>query len=403
MQLLSQLRRYGFFAIILTMVCCLAPAGIRYPGLPDFSDGALHIINFDVGQADALLILYKGKSFLLDAGASRFEPHKGVQRIPRRLDAFLGNRHIDYFLITHYHADHIGSPGRQKHNRDATGIYGLIERQGITIGTVLDRGFWSLGKPTSTQKQYQKNFPQWLKSGAVQKRRELRPGDSIDMGDGVDIEVIAAAGNGYLDRLQALFPTLFSDYVPSENDYSLGVKLTFGDFEFFSAGDLTGQNALRRYGPIMASYNDMESRIANTIGPVEVYRVNHHGSANSSNSCFSQVLHPQVSVISTGPNSYGHPDPTIYNRLKDYGDVWITGGADDKVRHLVAADIVGDDVEIAVEPGGKRFFVNGVVYHSKSESEEEGREKYLAGCQETLTMKGLKQDSYKKIRGRPGD
>ena len=96
---------------LLVLLClalggCLRPAGIRYPGLPNPSDGALHIINFNVDQADAMLIIYNGRTLLVDCGAPLGKPELTAQRIPRRLDALLGHRHIDYFVITHYHQDH---------------------------------------------------------------------------------------------------------------------------------------------------------------------------------------------------------------------------------------------------------------------------------------------------------
>ncbi len=374
--------------VLLFLVSCLKPAGIRYPGLPTMADGALQVIAFDVGQADALLVLYRGKSLLIDAGTSRNEPNKAVQRIPRRLDALLGKRHIDYFLISHYHRDHIGGPGNTSRNHRPTGLFALIEREGFTIGTLLDRGFWTLdSKKGDTERNYEHAIGEWLASGAVERRRQLRPGDSISLGDGLSIDVVTAAGNGQLDRLKALFPSLMTEYHPTENDYSLGLKITLGDFEMFTAGDLSGRNVLRQYGSNKESYNDMESRIAKEVGEVEVYRVDHHGSRFSSNACFLQVLAPMVSVISSGDNSYGHPDPEIYKRLKSYGDVRITGGADRRVRDVVQQDIVGDDVEVLVAPDGKRFWVNGKPYRSLSEEAERARPKFRAACDDTLGQK----------------
>lgn len=363
------------------LLCVLVPAcmrssGIRYEGLPSREEGALHIISFDVGQADAMLILYGGKSMLIDAGSPLTDPLRIVRRVPRRLDALLGGRHLDYFVVTHYHLDHIGGPGRQSNRRDPAGIYALIERSGVTIDTIVDRGFWTVsGKPTSTQEHYQRAVASWLASGVVRQRRVVQVGDVLDLGERLQIEVVSASANGFLDRAASLFPQFYADATASENDYSVALKLTLGAFEMFTGGDLTGVSAVRRFGPKQESYNDIESLIAEKVGAVELYHVNHHGSRHSTNPCFAQVLAPLVSVFSTGPNSYGHPDPTVVERLRQTGDIYVTGGADNTVRRFVENDIYRDDIEVLVAPRGDRFWVNGVEYTALSDQEERKRQK----------------------------
>jgi len=55
--------------------------------LEDFPDGALHVIAFDVGQADATLVIYKGKSLLIDCGI-------GVRDLNRAYrERFLATKH----------------------------------------------------------------------------------------------------------------------------------------------------------------------------------------------------------------------------------------------------------------------------------------------------------------------
>ena len=58
----------------------------------------------------------------------------------------------------------------------------------------------------------------------------------------------------------------------------------------------------------MASYADIETSVAPAVGQVEVYKVNHHGSASSSNTAWMSATRPKVAIISVGnANSYGHP------------------------------------------------------------------------------------------------
>ncbi len=388
--------------LCLALCGCLKPAGVRYHHVAPEENDALHIINFNVEQADAMLILYKGKTLLVDCGSPLGKPAIAAQRIPRRLDALLGHRHIDYFIVTHYHQDHFGSPGNPRQRRRPSGIFSLIEDEGVTIGEIIDRGSWLLGSKGGSYNNYHRALKRWLGTGQVGKRRVARPGDVIDMGEDLHVEVISSAGNGILDRLNSLYPTFISTTPPSENDYSVGIKVTLGDFEMFAAGDLTGSNIIRQYGPIRASYTDIESSVAKMIGPVEVYRVDHHGSAHSSNPCFSQVLHPQVSVFSCGRNNrYGHPAAEVYHRLKTYGDVYITGGVSRDHGADIRQDIVGDDVEILVSPDGARFWINDRLYHSASEQTEQQRPYALQSCDVNNRLADSSQ--YEVIEGGVAD
>ncbi len=62
-----------------------------------------------------------------------------------------------------------------------------------------------------------------------------------------------------------------------------------------------------------------ESEIRSRVStPLDVLLVAHHGSANSSGEQFLSSLAPMLSIISTGPNQYGHPAPAAVMRLERY-------------------------------------------------------------------------------------
>jgi beta-lactamase superfamily II metal-dependent hydrolase len=350
------------------------------PAPPD----ALRIMLIDIGQADATLVVFRGKVLLIDAGVAQGGHEEGAHHIAQRLEELTGKRHVDVFVASHFHTDHLGSMSARKSKHEVTGLFALIEREGVTVDTMLDRGSWSLSKPPRVMETYENAVTTWLRTGQVKERKVAHAGDHVALAPELDTMVVGASGSGQLDRLRALFPNWVDSYPPSENDYSIELKVTLGNFEFVTGGDLSGRNLLREFGPNRLSYNDMESPLAATIGAVEIYHVHHHGSANSSNGCFVQVLAPQVSVISSGKNSYGHPDPQIYERLKMYGDVYIAGGADEKVRAMMVPDIVSGDIDIVVAPNGASFKVNGQQYTSRSEAEEHASPDYRAGCGDTL-------------------
>jgi beta-lactamase superfamily II metal-dependent hydrolase len=373
-------------AVTLLAAGCGPAAGVaatKYPDLPKPAQGATQFVVFNVGQADAMLVLHGGKAMLVDAGVARDKRSRPAFRdIPKRLEALTGRRHLDYMVVTHYHADHIGSHASGRNaSMGELGLWGLLSDERVTIGTLVDRGFFIIGDKGTTQRSYEASLPHWMKN-AIKRRVAARDGMTIDMGPGLRVEVVAVNGAGRLLEILRKRPGFFEKYPPSENDYSIALKFTQGDFELFTGGDLSGKDAVRRFGNSASSYNDIESVIAQRVGDVEVYRVNHHGSDHSSNPCFIKVLNPEVSVFSVGKNGYGHPALRVYEALKRIGRVILTGGAARAVYYTVKKDIAFGDVEILVEPDGRSYHVDGVKYRSLTEAQERARPDYVDRCPE---------------------
>jgi len=124
----------------------------------------------------------------------------------------------------------------------------------------------------------------------------------------------------------------------------------------------------------------METSTAPRVGDVEIYRADHHGSGHSSNPCLVGTLRPEVSIISSGENTYGHPDLRVVKALRQHGLVFITSGADARVRPEVADEIVGGDVEVDVSPDGRRYTVNGWGFRSRSDAEEAAASPPASAC-----------------------
>jgi len=342
------------------------------------ADVGLTIVFFDLGQADGMLVYYQGKTLLMDAGESR-EPDDAdnYHVIAKTLEELTGKKHLDYFVLSHYHRDHVGK------STEGTGLWGVLD-DGVTIDTIFDRGdiVYSDNAKTDVHEDWLRAMPGWLGSGKVKAHRALKLGDTIDLGPGLEVKVVAVNGNGFFERLMVEKPEDLSIWPASENDFSVALKLTYGDFELFTGGDLTGSTAHKDYKGNKEGYHDVESSIAGKVGDVEIYRVNHHGSQYSSNGCFIKVLRPEVSIVSSGENNYGHPHGKVYDPLMDIGRVYITGGSDPRVKDHVLRSIVGGDITVRVEAnGGKRFSVNGRDYKSKSDAEEEAMPGRVAQCE----------------------
>src|SRR5262249_13634873 len=122
------------------------------------------------------------------------------------------------------------------------------------------------------------------------------------------------------------------------------------------------------------SYNDLETSIAEKVGNVEVMKINHHGSAYSSNSAFLRALSPEFMIVTSGArNTYQHPSRSVMERATQNGIVFITGGVSEQEwpRDLLPQMIlVADDVNVYVEAGGRRYEIGGEIQTSFSDVEE---------------------------------
>ncbi len=88
----------------------------------------------------------------------------------------------------------------------------------------------------------------------------------------------------------------------TDNARSVAFVLRYGQFDFFDAGDLTG---------------DVEAKLAcpaDRVGAVDLYQVTHHGQANSNNPVLLATLKPTVAVMNNGPRKGGAAE--TFQRLK---------------------------------------------------------------------------------------
>lgn len=77
-------------------------------------------------------------------------------------------------------------------------------------------------------------------------------------------------------------------------------------------------------------------------GKIDVLKVAHHGSKNSSSGEFISAIKPKISVIEVGKNSYGHPTGEVLNRLAEVkslifrtdekGTIKVEAGEDNKIK-----------------------------------------------------------------------
>lgn len=363
------------------------------------ADVGLRIHLFTLGQADSMLVVGPGptyRSLLIDLGGARGGDRKNHLRIAERIEQLTGRRGVDYFLVSHFHADHVGMPARGKGK--PSGMFALLNNpnDAFSIGTWIDRGDDDTYAPrTKAHQGVLANMDAWITSGRVGSRLLPTLGTgSIELGDGITVEVLSVAGSrsdgkSALASVEATNPGTYEKAPASENDFSIALLISRGDFELFTAGDLTGAawpgedkeyplSTHRSFGKKSSTYTNVERWLVEDWQKqgrsmdVEIYRANHHGSSHSSTEDLLRALDPEFILYSCG-GLYGHPNPEVIARgaktarqLVTYAaslSSWPQGLPPELGR------VVGE-VPITVSMDGRSYTISGETQPAWNDNEE---------------------------------
>ena len=356
-----------------------------------WSEGQLDIHHISTGRGNStLFICPDGTVFLVDAGAiykplkytippkpdNRRRPGEYLARYIQRHLSAAGRKEIDVFLPTHFHDDHIGAVGSTTplHPSGLFHITGISDvAASIPIARILDRGFPFYDYPAPIQGEDARNyaaFAQYASDHGTKVERFLA-GSSTQVSLLRDpkrfptfrVQNISVNGNvwtGHGEESVPHFPaisTLSSDEYPSENMCCLSFRLEYGEFRYYTGGDLEADT---RYGSSL--WRDIETPVARAAGAVNVAVANHHGYVNAVGPEFVQKLQPQAFVV-IGWDS-AHPTiPTLDNMLSrrlypGNRDIFITALKEENriaTRRLAEITSGNGHVVVRVDPGGATY------------------------------------------------
>lgn len=278
--------------------------------LPTPSGAPLEVHVLDVGQGDAILIIApedketkQRKVALVDAGDT------GRGKIVLEAMKRAGVDHIDLFIATHAHADHIG------------GADEVINA--TTIKAVLDSSVPPPARAGSESNSNQANGGRRARGGSSANTAVLPTtkayGDLLDSINKSGAQYIKAepdqtfelSGGAVIKVLAPIQPFFTKDQLRSggnePNANSVVVRLDYGKFSMLLTGDAEAQTEER----MITKDVNLQAR---------VLKVGHHGSKYASSENFLKYVKPEVAVISNGAaNRYGHPSPEVMARLKAAG------------------------------------------------------------------------------------
>ncbi len=216
----------------------------------------------DVGQGSSTLIEIDSHYMLIDGGDRAYSS---------TVVTYLKNlkiQKLDYVIVTHYDADHLN------------GVVGALN--------VYDADVLFAPDYEADSKIYA-SFKELIKKKGIEP---LNPvvGAKYEIGD-AEFTILAPNDTHYSDA----------------NDYSIAIKLEYGDTSFVFTGDAETES----------EYEMLENGIDVSCN---VYLAGHHGSKYSSSQAFMQATKPEYVVISVGKdNKYGHPAEEALARFAAMG------------------------------------------------------------------------------------
>nr|WP_295107574.1 MBL fold metallo-hydrolase [uncultured Caulobacter sp.] len=296
------------------------PTGDDVVGQPlrPWRHGGLDIHHISTGKGDSTLIIGPdGSSLMIDAGASTTptpasldarpsaerRPGEWIGRYARRHLVATGEPKLDAFLVSHLHPDHID------------GLYDVAGA--LPIGKLVDRAFPDYAYPKPSDAPFLKAYIAFVReriqAGGKVERFRVGAADQLAL-PGAEIRNLAANGEVWTGRggeTRRLFPaidTLAKDDLPDENACSAAIRLRYGAFGYFAAGDLTSQSF---DGTL--PWRDVETPAAQAAGPVDVAVAAHHGMFDATGAGVVRALKPRAWIIPAW--HVAHPSSDVLERM----------------------------------------------------------------------------------------
>ncbi len=383
--------------------------------LPDWQEGELdiHFINTGRGEC-SYLIFPDGTTFLVDASGALKNDIHGLALLKPNADVTAGQAivdyvnhfspakskgHINYFLLTHHHGDHMGTLDENvpSHSSNEFRLSSVCE---IGSELIMDKIFdrdpdFSFPKEATGEvmTNYQ-NFLKWTERTNSTKIEKWAVGSSSQVvplyDDSYDFVVRNVAGNGcaatedgecvsYMPP-KSEFEAMDKNAYPDENCLSCAYMLSYGKFDFFAGGDL------QFWGRHEYSYKDAETPLLPVVYKVEVMKANHHGCGNANCKEFLAKLCPDVWLDGVWTNIIqpGHEAMENLLGVNPKCELFFTYQSDDSLKNLedkIGADFIRDNIKsryghivVRVAPGGDSYMV-----YTLEDSDEEYTVKSIHG------------------------
>ncbi len=235
-------------------------------GIPVPEGDTLRIHFLDVGQADCTLLTTGKEHILVDTGYV----NKGVTEYIVSYLKGMGIERLDYLVLTHPDADHIGGAPEILENFDVSHVL----------------------------------MPDCTKTTSIFER-------TVAALENSDAEVLMAE-SGTVYTLGSIKMKLLAPNAKSyddTNDYSIAMRVLYGDTAILLTGDAERQ-----------SEREMLDTYSRGEFSADLMKAGHHGSSTSNSEALLSAASPDFIVISCGAdNKYGHPHDEAMARFEALG------------------------------------------------------------------------------------
>jgi beta-lactamase superfamily II metal-dependent hydrolase len=377
--------------VLLFMTCSLFA---QYK-LKPWSKGYLDIHHINTASGDATFAIFPdGTTMLFDLGDIKAplgnpeyfhlktnEKYSAAQIVAHYIKSvFHGKKdehiQIDYGIISHFHDDHFGriEEDSERSSNDKYYLNGITEiDKYIPITTLIDRAYPEYNEPSGLKEYYKGklSFTNYL--NFVASRDSLnRYTEKLNVGS--DNQIILKSDNKSYPNFKVInvksnlktwsggsashvlerdhdYGKLLENKGFNENALSIGIEIVYGDFEYFTAGDITGydwRDAL-----------DMETPIAKVIGQVDAMTLNHHGFHDATNDFFMTTLDPSV-IINQSRHTPHFQFTPLQNIMKTRAHLYANNLHEETYKvfsEKLKSRVLGKNghIVIRVHPGGKKY------------------------------------------------
>lgn len=319
-----------------------------------WQEGDLDINFIYTGRGESSFFIFPdGTSMLIDAGD--WDP--SIEEYPYMMPMFFDSSHrageqiadfirevnpnynrVDYLLISHFHSDHIGSGTKgagmtqlRHPNYELSGVSQVAEY--IHFGNIIDRAYPAYDYPRDLRSDKDNdnyadvvnytNFIKWQERDKSVKIQKFHLGAQNQIYSRMNADkyknfyILNLCSNGMVwNTKEKKIDTFYLnkeknenlDKVYNENTLSTGIKLVYGDFSFFTGGDLNGLV----YDKSGKTY-DIEASVAKSCGTVDVCKVNHHGYIETMTSGFIKNIQANHYIACVW--DYQHIQPEVISRM----------------------------------------------------------------------------------------
>ncbi len=266
-----------------TLMTVCAIFWIIWPRLLLLNSNQLKMTVLDVAQGESIFIEFpNGKNLLVDGGGF----YKNSLDIGRNVVApFILNKgygSVDYLLATHSDQDHISG---------LESIVGYLDVQNFLFATML------------SEDPRIKKLAENAKIVGT-KISQISPKSILKIGD---------VSLNFLHPSESFVKSLKKARYKNRNNQSLVFRLDYKNFSALLTGDIEAE----------AENYLVETKVHLST---TILKLPHHGSKSSSTSKFLKAVQPKAVLVSSGYlNRFGHPHPSVLNRVQKNGsEIWRT-------------------------------------------------------------------------------